>query len=38
MNDPWNDLVDFFRNLTNTGLKFRMIATQLDEQATGPAP
>jgi ABC-type bacteriocin/lantibiotic exporter with double-glycine peptidase domain len=38
MNDPWNDLVDFFRNLTNTGLKFRMIAAQLDEQAAKPAP
>jgi ABC-type bacteriocin/lantibiotic exporter with double-glycine peptidase domain len=32
MNDPWNDLVDFFRNLTNTSLKFRMIATELDKQ------
>ncbi|HYN12537.1 MAG TPA: ABC transporter ATP-binding protein, partial [Burkholderiales bacterium] len=31
MNDPWGDLVDFFRNLTNTGLKYRMIAEQLDE-------
>ena len=30
MNDPWGDLVDFFRNLTNTGLKYRMIAEQLD--------
>jgi ABC-type bacteriocin/lantibiotic exporter with double-glycine peptidase domain len=32
MNDPWGDLVDFFRNLTNTGLKFRMIAAELDKQ------
>jgi ABC-type multidrug transport system fused ATPase/permease subunit len=32
MNDPWNDLVDFFRNLTNTSLKFRMIATELDKR------
>jgi len=32
MNDPWNDLVDFFRNLTNTGLKFRMITAELDKQ------
>lgn len=31
MNDPWGDLVDFFRNLTNTGLKFRMITAQLTE-------
>ena len=32
MNDPWGDLVDFFRNLTNTDLKFRMIAAELDKQ------
>ena len=32
MNDPWGDLVDFFRNLTNTGLKFRMITAELDKQ------
>lgn len=35
MNDPWNDLVDFFRNLTNTGLKFRMITAQLDNPVLG---
>lgn len=35
MNDPWGDLVDFFRNLTNTGLKYRMIAEQLST-AEGP--
>jgi len=29
MNDPWNDLVDFFRNLSNTSLKFRMITAEL---------
>jgi ABC-type bacteriocin/lantibiotic exporter with double-glycine peptidase domain len=33
MNDPWGDLVDFFRNLTNTGLKYSMIAAQLGKQA-----
>jgi ABC-type bacteriocin/lantibiotic exporter with double-glycine peptidase domain len=32
MNDPWNDLVDFFRNLTNTDLKFQMIAAEIDKQ------
>ena len=32
MNDPWGDLVDFFRNLTNTGLKFRMIAAEFAKQ------
>ena len=37
MNDPWGDLVDFFRNLTNTGLKYRMIAAELDKQPAEPA-
>lgn len=37
MNDPWNDLVDFFRNLTNTGLKFRMITAELEKQPAAPA-
>lgn len=37
MNDPWNDLVDFFRNLSNTGLKFRMITAELDKRRAGPA-
>jgi ABC-type multidrug transport system fused ATPase/permease subunit len=37
MRDPWNDLVDFFRNLTNSGLKFRMIAAEIDKSATVPA-
>ncbi len=36
MNDPWNDLVDFFRNLTNTGLKFRMITAEIEKQPAGP--
>jgi ABC-type bacteriocin/lantibiotic exporter with double-glycine peptidase domain len=35
MNDPWGDLVDFFRNLTNTDLKFRMIVAELDKQPAG---
>jgi hypothetical protein len=25
MNDPWRDLVNYFRELTNAGLKYRMI-------------
>ena len=37
MNDPWGDLVDFFRNLTNTALKYEMIAAELDKQPAGPA-
>ena len=35
MNDTWGDLVDFFRNLTNTGLKFRMIRAELGKAAAG---
>lgn len=37
MNDPWGDLVDFFRNLSNTGLKFRMIAAEFDKPPLTPA-
>jgi ABC-type bacteriocin/lantibiotic exporter with double-glycine peptidase domain len=29
MNGPWGELVNYFRDLTNAGLKFRMIATAL---------
>jgi ABC-type multidrug transport system fused ATPase/permease subunit len=37
MNDPWGDLVDFFRNLTNTDLKYRMIAAECGALAAEPA-
>jgi ABC-type bacteriocin/lantibiotic exporter with double-glycine peptidase domain len=30
MNGPWGELVNYFRDLTNAGLKFRLIATALD--------
>lgn len=33
MNDPWRELVGYFRDLTNAGLKFRMISAEL---AQGP--
>jgi ABC-type multidrug transport system fused ATPase/permease subunit len=29
MNGPWGELVNYFRDLTNAGLKFRMISTAL---------
>ena len=29
MNGPWGELVNYFRDLTNAGLKFRMITTAL---------
>ena len=31
MNDPWNDLVDFFRNLANAGVKYALIAQVLEK-------
>lgn len=31
--DPWNDLVDYFRNLTNAGVKYRLIAQVLRKEA-----
>jgi ABC-type multidrug transport system fused ATPase/permease subunit len=30
INDPWGDLVNYFRDLTNAGVKFRLIAAALD--------
>ena len=30
MNGPWGELVNYFRDLTNAGLKFRMIENALD--------
>jgi ABC-type bacteriocin/lantibiotic exporter with double-glycine peptidase domain len=35
MNDPWGDMVDFFRNLTNTGHKFQLIAAELEASGAG---
>ena len=34
-NDPWNDIVDFFRNLANTGVKYALIE-QVLEKGTAP--
>jgi ABC-type multidrug transport system fused ATPase/permease subunit len=31
MNDPWRDLVNYFRNLTNAGVKFRLINLALSQ-------
>jgi ABC-type bacteriocin/lantibiotic exporter with double-glycine peptidase domain len=31
MNDPWGALVNYFRDLTNTGLKYQMIAAALEK-------
>ena len=35
MNDPWGDLVNYFRDMTNAAVKYRLIARVLD---TGSAP
>jgi ABC-type bacteriocin/lantibiotic exporter with double-glycine peptidase domain len=37
MNDPWGDLVNFFRDLTNAGVKFRLIVETIGSPATGAA-
>jgi ABC-type multidrug transport system fused ATPase/permease subunit len=33
-NDPWNDLVDFLRNLANAGVKYALIAQVLEKGGT----
>ena len=34
-NDPWNDLVDYFRNLTNAGVKYQLIAQVVESGGKG---
>jgi ABC-type multidrug transport system fused ATPase/permease subunit len=37
MNDPWGDLVDYFRELTNAGVKYHLIAETIGPRAAEPA-
>jgi ABC-type bacteriocin/lantibiotic exporter with double-glycine peptidase domain len=37
MNDPWGDLVNFFRDLTNAGVKYRLIVDTIGTPSTGAA-
>lgn len=37
MNSPWRDLMNWFRDLTNAGTKYRLIVEQLDNGAPAPA-
>lgn len=37
VNDPWNDLVTFFRDMTNARVKYQLIAKVLDDQDPGEA-
>jgi ABC-type bacteriocin/lantibiotic exporter with double-glycine peptidase domain len=37
MNDPWGDLVNFFRDLTNSCIRYEMIRATLGERSTVPA-
>jgi len=37
MNDPWGDLVNFFRDLTNAGVKYRLIVDTIGAPSTGAA-
>jgi ABC-type bacteriocin/lantibiotic exporter with double-glycine peptidase domain len=32
MSDPWGDLVNYFRDVTNAGVKYRMIVSALDRR------
>jgi len=36
MNDPWGEIVDYFRNLTNSTVKYRMIRQAFGEDAVAP--
>jgi len=40
VNDPWNDLITFFRDMTNARVKFQLIASVLDncDPATAVSP
>ena len=37
MNEPWGELVNYFRDLTNAGLKYHLIAAELDRGSADPA-
>ena len=37
MNDPWGDMVNYFRDVTNAGVKYRLIAEAHDKRSPGPA-
>ena len=37
MNDPWGDLVDYFRDLTNASVKYRLIVETIGQRAAEPA-
>ena len=37
MSDPWNDLVDYFRNLTNVGVKYQLVEQVLEKAPTTAA-
>src|ERR671939_11441 len=36
VNEPWGDLVKYFQDMTNARVKYRLIATALNERALGP--
>jgi ABC-type bacteriocin/lantibiotic exporter with double-glycine peptidase domain len=37
VNDPWNDLITFFRDMTNARMKYRLIAKVLDDREPAEA-
>jgi len=38
LNDPWGDLVNYFRDLSVTNVKFRLLATAVDQLAQDEVP
>ena len=38
LNDPWGDLVNYFRDVSVTNVKFRLIATAVDQMAQEKVP
>jgi ABC-type multidrug transport system fused ATPase/permease subunit len=38
LNDPWGDLINYFRDLSVTNIKFRLLATAIDQLAQDEVP
>ena len=38
LNDPWGDLVNYFRDVTSTRIKYRLLADAVDTLARGEVP
>jgi hypothetical protein len=38
LNDPWGDLVNYFRDVTSTQIKYRLLDDAVDALGHGAAP